>query len=395
MRATGAGTLVTDYPGERVAVGQQFVTYSSTVANALVIVGKSLNFAYAYAATGTSPHNGGGYLYPGVADGKRFIWMDAGDILGLTLTIDAYAGTGATLQDVKYIIERVGGFEAPIEEVTELVSTSGTNNWVVVKGDYYAVTLVQYTTTSAYLGHSVLLKAVITHNAGDTTYAHYTMPEVESSAQPFLSCRTTACSALMTNVDATIKREGTVYAGRMGPGNTFSTATIADVQSINKEVRYSGKAELGAYGWLPLDEYGRTYHSYRVMGSAKDGYPDLGGAFNLRSQRDWLYYWFVDTDPSTQTNFMLRFDYHIEFKSTSQLFLRDVTSARAADAEDAVMLASRLHPVMENPLHLADIKGLLNSGKQFAHRNKHTIATALSLLFPQYAGVFRAIESQL
>jgi len=383
----GIGTATMTTVGETTGTAV-YINNSAVAAAALVPTNYWLPIAYAEAIFGVSSH--GGRLYPGEADGVRFIWVDAGDTILLNTTFAAYTGA-ATSATTRWSAYRVSGYDGALEEV---FTTSGLT-FVAPAGDYYALKIIDYTVVAALTNHMIAWDFTIQHTAGATSYSHNSMPEVDATPSAFLNLRTTAASMLLTSIDSPLKKEGQVFAARLSPSTPFQRVTVLDVQTPNSAVFYTGPAEHGAYGWMPLDEYGRDFHPYRKQATRADGTVDMGGCFSLRSKREYLIFWYLDSDPSTANSFMARTDYHTEFKSSSQLFTRSCSKMRDADIYYATEMARKLPGIMENPTHLAQIMGMLNKGASFTHKHRGKIGAALSALFPEYAAVFKSINSIL
>jgi len=146
------------------------------------------------------------------------------------------------------------------------------------------------------------------------------MPLIVSSAYkfsklPFNNTRTTASAALFTNVSKVLNKEGTVMAARLTPEsyNVFDFSK-ADFSDIHPSEKYFYGLEKGFYTYVPPSTDLSSFWDYTVVTTTGSVYP------LHRLDNNALVNCFLFSDPDGDTSLAVNVDWHIEFRSSSQLW---------------------------------------------------------------------------
>lgn len=208
-------------------------------------------------------------------------------------------------------------------------------------------------------------------------------PMIEPVSSQVLNSETriTAASLLMTNTTPNVSKCGIIDAAVLEyrRDNVFETSTLySAVTARNSALRYNGPGDKGCYTFCPPTLESETYSDYvfgTVTNSTPTGNPYYAvptPAFRfddcIRSNAivfSGSESMVVNSGSASQT-FVLLYDEHREFVTTSQLYLLDNSRIPLSEYQTAVQAVSSVVPFTENPIHWATLRNLVLRGFQFA-----------------------------
>jgi len=183
-------------------------------------------------------------------------------------------------------------------------------------------------------------------------------PEFGNSVVPYTNTRLTASAALFTNVSPTLAKEGTILAGRLKANATDPWDFNQDaINAVHPRLRYYGPMEKGLYtfttpgandmvmtdGWMTMPNNStRDPARWPVLRNWDFGiynamiFSDFGGATGSTTLATSQYV-------------------HLEFESSSSLFVPGTSSMTLETLHAAEVGLLRFGHFHENPLHWAAI----------------------------------------
>lgn len=171
--------------------------------------------------------------------------------------------------------------------------------------------------------------------------------DFDSSPLPWSDTRLTAVAGLFTNVTKALNKEGTVLAARVAPTvkNVWNVAR-SDLTSAHPAEKAYLPLQYGLYTYAPpstdlAEFWDYTYNTYPetydvVPSSSTGAYPVV------RLDNTSLVNCFVASDSDSGTSLAVNLDWHVEFRSTSQLWpigLSSVTLETLHQAQLALVAA--------------------------------------------------------
>lgn len=208
----------------------------------------------------------------------------------------------------------------------------------------------------------------------------FTLISYADSAVPYQSSRVNAVGLLASNVTKVLSKQGVIRgvridSSRMDPWSVSSVAGFPpkDVSAL--------AMENGLYTFC----VSATEHQYH---DSVDSFPRVGTSLATLfptsiaptttsvlmpiipiSDLGFVNKFFM-TDPNTgsgdSTALSLLLDLHLEFKSSSQLFPTDITTATTEDYRSAITALSNGSVFFENPTHFAAVAGMVIRGLRAA-----------------------------
>lgn len=160
-------------------------------------------------------------------------------------------------------------------------------------------------------------------------------PEAATATAPFMATRCTALSVAATNTTAIVNKEGFVQIARMNFQKTALHFTKGMISSLPPAKRFRGALEHGFYVYAPpmsdLDEW--LDYLYVVTVGPRSPQPVV----NLTSATEVIAISLSDPSTSTTTSFSVVVDFHLEFRSYSQLWPVDVSRRTLEDLHRAIV----------------------------------------------------------
>lgn len=162
-------------------------------------------------------------------------------------------------------------------------------------------------------------------------------PEFNTSVLPYQSTRTTAVSALFTNVTKALNKEGTVLWGRINPNNRDPYSfTSSDLSVLHPSEKAYLPLETGSYTFVAPSTDMATFWDYNWKGIPI-----------IRLDNDSLVNAGYFSDPDGGTNLAITADWHFEFRTTSALFeigLSSITLETFHQAQLSLVQAGFFYP---------------------------------------------------
>lgn len=202
--------------------------------------------------------------------------------------------------------------------------------------------------------------------------------ELNNSQIPYADTRSTASSALFTNVTKVVDQEGTVQAARLnasrlGFGRGPWNFVAEDLSSVHPAERYYGPLQKGLYTFTAptaeAEAFVETYTATFELLAWPDTMSAATGLTGLSTIKDLSFFnaiLFTDDDATTTTTLAITNNVHLEFRTTSSLFTTGY-SAIPLEAYHAAQLAlCSTGYFFENPIHWAALGSLLIRGLKAA-----------------------------
>jgi len=337
---------------------------------------------YFYAALG-GPH--GSYLYCGKntdAGGKTgYFWVDYGATLNVTQNI-------AKTSDSFKLYTYANGDEQTVRD-TLFTSTSFDTVFDTslsascTRGSYVRVEYVNGSAPDA--GQTVSLTIFTT--AASDSFAHLSLPSLDSHFNQVSYARVNAASLLLRNVAAPIYQEGSIQAIALNPTTDWRTliGNTSLVSLSNNVNTYEGPLKTGFYTFLKVatidDLNFRSYSEFGSNGVLTDfAFPLQFGQFvAVTAMSQQIGTTFPGFD------FILHVTDTLEFQVNDQWYDARVTPNSINDTNEALEILRREVQFFENPTHLEKISRFVANAGALVRRHAGRIGSALSMLFPQHA----------
>ncbi len=287
--------------------------------------------------------------YPLKYDGKYWLYIPTG--VSFSVFITGLSGAGACVMSYS-VITRFGESNDYVATFTTnaggtasfAISPLGASKWVTLNNvDIGALTT---TGTTGFKIDSI--------NTLTGFWPIIKGPAIDDLTTPLENLRVNSAGLLVQNISAPLYRNGGVNAAILyyDETNVFQPADCkTKISTVNEALRFTGKAETGAYTYLIPSEASMNFTSYvSVPPGASSGAATIL-CQDLADYRDVNYITFdVDTSAS---NFVtnLRLDIHYESITNSQIFNLGVPLIPYDEFVAVVTAASTLVPFTENPLH--------------------------------------------
>ncbi len=184
-------------------------------------------------------------------------------------------------------------------------------------------------------------------------------PEISTSPLPWMACRTTAASVLLTNVTQVLNKAGTFLGGRISPNVTnpflVPRSYIANLHPAEKQQLC---AEEGFYTFSPPSTDLANFWDYTcILGPSTPssietttGLPPL-----YRLDNDSLVN-VIFFDDSAAASFSVTVDWHIEFRTSSALWQIAVSTMPLETLHSAQLLLHGVGYFFSNKWHLTLLK---------------------------------------
>jgi hypothetical protein len=323
-------------------------------------------------------HPHGPSLFPGLALGRKAIWMDSGSTMTIVLSSTTAASVLVTLA--------WNGKSFDVYATTAVSTATFTYN--ASKSGYFAFEVV--------LGASPNAASITAVLTGTTdVMAHNCCATFDGQLSLFNQTRVVAASLLLSNEASALYAEGNISMAQFPASvNFWQVTNIESVMAVRET--WSGKAALGAYGWLKPGDASDFIYRTNIVSTGSVVY---GCSFDLQNQGEFLAC-FVKTASVTGplypgADFLLSACHALEFTTTSQVceveYCMMSTSMRQA-AMDRLAYATQF---FENPFHLTGIRNFFAGGLHLLRKHATKIGAAIGTLFPGVAAVSNAIGSAI
>lgn len=187
-------------------------------------------------------------------------------------------------------------------------------------------------------------------------------PALSETAVPYQATRATAVACLFSNVTSVLNKEGTVNAARVAVQDyPVFDGPSWDFGKIQPSYRYFGPLEKGLYAYCMPDAQSDLFRDCaHVQGSSPVPLFDFGSfGYALAIQ-------FSDMDLTSVTNLAITLDRHLEFRTTSRIFPTAYATETLETYHAAQIALANMGQLMENPVHLAAIGGMVTRAAQLA-----------------------------
>jgi len=218
------------------------------------------------------------------------------------------------------------------------------------------------------------------------------------SDEPWNDTRLTAVSALFTNVTKVLNKEGTVLAGRIVPTSAKYPAiawnfTKEMLSALNPAEKSYLALEHGHYTYAPPSTDLTRFWDYTIptSGRSTTATAYIGGATApvVRLDNDSLVNCAVFTDADGGTSLAVNVDWHVEFRTTSQLWplgLSAVTLESLHQAQLALVSAGFFFP---NESHKKEVSTIISKIRSWAKAARPVV----EMVSPAAARVLHVIET--
>lgn len=211
-------------------------------------------------------------------------------------------------------------------------------------------------------------QSVIYPHAPYVCYTHATTNYILSGAT---SMRTNAAAVLVTNVTKYANLEGTVHSCAFSDSSDWSGVSVNNLKSMAMTKQgYTGTLDKGAYTWFRPEGSTSTDSQFVQLGSYSTPWGPLPARYPMirLSDRTPLHVvLLVDTDISTTSTFLVRWNYHLEFTADSNGAMTFEDSTMTAAAHDEVyMVLLRAAEFTENWIHVTQLWNAIKRGASIA-----------------------------
>lgn len=215
---------------------------------------------------------------------------------------------------------------------------------------------------------SATVAATCTITAGSATslYPFFYPLEFANSSLPWFSTRTTASSALFTNVTQVLNKSGSITAGRVSPQvqNPWSV-TKSYLAALHPAEKAMLGLEAGFYTYVPPSTDMAEFWDYSIPSVSSSGVT-VRAAPVYRLDNTSLVNVFYFTTPVIET-FAVNVDYHIEFRTTSTLWQLGM-SALTLESFHQAQIELMSHGFFYNNEDHKKLKGLLSRAGKAAQK---------------------------
>lgn len=204
-----------------------------------------------------------------------------------------------------------------------------------------------------------------------------------TSTLPWRDTRLTAVAALFTNVTKALNKEGTVLAARISPqSRNIWNLTRPDLSAAHPAEKAYLPLQTGLYTYAPPSTdmssfWDYTYGMYPASTAISSPLPREEIPV-VRLDNTSLANAFVVTDSDTGTSLAVNLDWHIEFRSASQLWPIGLSTMTLETLHQAQLALVSAGFFFSNESHMATIQRLVRSLADWAGR----YAPAIGMLHP-------------
>jgi hypothetical protein len=208
----------------------------------------------------------------------------------------------------------------------------------------------------------------------------------QHSPIPWQATRTTAVSALFTNVSKVLNKEGTVLWGHVNPsyasGFIIPLGVVSTLSPLEKAYL---PLETGTYTYVPPSTDLAEYFDYHVLSFSNGTVP----VYRLDNTASVNVGFFTDSDVTTPTALAVNADWHLEFRNSTALFPIAISPMPLELLHQAQVIMAGTGFFFPNSLHRKILDRLLR------YRDVITrVAGAVNpLLGSAVAGVYEAFAS--
>lgn len=296
-------------------------------------------------------------------------WANPGQQTATERTICTFTGTAGSAQ--------LWGYMSPFEQNTwlrpsTLIGIVGAPTYEMnMSLSYFVISGTAALTPSATLYGGAL---VFTAGSGlvPEFLPAFVSPDFTTSRLPFMDTRLTAVAALFTNVSKVLDKEGTILCARLAPETidvfNFDETPLSMAHPSEKSFL---AMEHGAYSYCPPSSDLANFWDYTYEGYTSN---NGGSAVPNRVSNGWVApvyrldnsslvnaFVFSDRDVTTVTSFAINCDFHLEFRTTSQLWpigLSTLTLEQLHQAQLALVTAGFF---FSNESHTSTIRKIIGN----------------------------------
>lgn len=340
------------------AVSIDFVNFTLAGTNALV----------------PPPH--GNTLYPGLALGRKAVWLDGDSThkVGLLFTQGTSKTTAAL---IVYIWD---GSDWTVYVETANFAASVFLFQPTVQG-YFSFDYIDTVANTNTI-------AAIISGTGDV-FGHLAVPQVDTQLANLEQVRMNANAVLISDVASELNVEGSVYAAQFPQGVLwYNKMNVTTITQCNNAATLPLRT--GIYAFLKPGSNDDYKYSNLITTS--------GGVVNNSSWDLARMSPFVIIRSSTAKtgtaipgyDFLLTHTCAIEYVTENQWFETNKSEFDILTRMEAVSRLGDMTQFYENPEHLKKIAQFLGRGAGMIAKNAHVIGRALGCIFPQYASLLGA-----
>lgn len=212
---------------------------------------------------------------------------------------------------------------------------------------------------------------------------HFQPIAAETSLAPYASTRSTALSALLSNVSKVQLKQGTIKASRLSSDTSaFWSAREAQIDAAHPAERYFGAAENGCYLVAPPSSESEGFKN-TVVPMTTISSIDQNNVLAISIARHvpivnpdtdtpFLLAVVVEETVVDETQIAITVDHHLEFRTTSPLFQVGISAVPLEMYHSAQLVIAQAGYIFENETHWKDL----------AMRVARIAATVIPALFP-------------
>lgn len=325
---------------------------------------------------------------------EGYAWLD----LGSTLTATQFvSNTGDAMAVYAYDSGRdVMVANVSFSSLTAAFTlTVGLTSILATRGAYLRI---EYLTGTSPSANQALSGLVISTAGASDVFAHVSIPGAFTHLQDLSMARVNSTSLLLQNCAAPMYREGTIQGASFDQGISWKdTIGVNNLGTMaNSRNAFRGQLAKGSYSYLHVSE--RTeldYKTYCRINSTNGAIVSL--AFPLNRDRFVVITAITAMSGSSFPgyDFFLQHTSSLEFQTTDQWYTARVSSTPSASVTAALDMVKMETQFFSNPTHLAQIGQFISGAGRMLKRHAGKLGGALSVLFPQYSSVFKAVSGAL
>jgi len=311
-----------------------------------------LNFPDHWTTNSAYFHPHGLKLYPGAANGRRYVWLDTNAIISFT---QSNADTGASISAF------IWNGQSSSEVVGVTFATGTTQTITAAQPGYYA-----YTYNVGTYNSLMQLSGFIT-GSGDS-FGHQAVPYADNHLADLIRVRVLAASILCSNSASALNREGMVYCAQYQTTKAWyqnlSQQSLATARSS-----YVGPLEKGCYSYLKPS----SSLDFEFFGNVTtSGLLVTSSCFDLGNTKEYLV-----VSPTTAEvgsvypglDLFLTYAWAIEFVTEDQFYEAELPMCRITEVQTAMEEIAAMPQFYENITHLVALGAMLARGAAFLARN--------------------------
>lgn len=316
-----------------------------------------------------------------------------------TVALASWLGPGATRDTVEISIPLVAGNRGASNNTTNVFGwvrpisvnfseamTVGFNPMVSLRISNAAVT---YTPSAANAGSFTMGSLITTPLFLPLVYP----AEFANSRLPWQSTRTTATSALYTNVSQVLNKGGTVLAGRVAPSaydGSMWDLPQSYVQTLHPAEKAFLGLETGHYTYVPPSTDLADFWDYSVASTGILAASNLIEVPVVRLDNSSLYNVAFITASSVAEQLAVTIDWHIEFRTSSALFQIGLSTTTLEVLHQAQIALASVGYFFENFNHKALLSMVVSAAKKYGPAAlsliPHPAAKAASMILSSRPG---------